>query len=180
MVYPGEWKIFGNVVWSLLFAVLGIFILGIVYPIYRKDMKMDIEVLFIICGGVFFTILFGYFFLYFIYRLVLNKPLVTINNEGILVYSCGGMVGWEDIGFISPYELIGQRYLGIFPKNNQAILARQGRINRILMKINMSMGYAPINITQSVLPMSIEELLSQIGKYYDVKIIYSTQNRRNI
>ncbi|MBU4221530.1 MAG: hypothetical protein KKA10_07910 [Euryarchaeota archaeon] len=41
----------------------------------------------------------------------------------------------------------------------------------IFMKINMSMGYTPIEISQSVLPMSIEELLSLIDKYYDVKII---------
>ncbi len=180
MVYPSEWKIFRGVIWSFFFTILGIFIMGIGYAIDRKDMKLDIGVLFIICVGLFFTILFGYCLLNIFYRLVSHKPLVIINNEGILVDATAGIVRWEDIAFISPYEVMGQRSLGIFPKNNQAILARQGRIKRILMKINMSMGYAPIEISQSVFPISIEELLSLIGKYYDVKIIYNTQNRRNI
>lgn len=156
---------------SFFFAVLGIFILGIAYSIYQKETKPDIGVLFIICAGLFFTIIFGYCLFNIVYRLVLHKPLVIINNEGILVDATTGIVRWEDIAFIFPYNFIGQRFLGIFPKNNQAILARQGRINRIFMKINMSMGYAPIEISQSVLPMSIEELLSLIDKYYGVKII---------
>lgn len=180
MVYPSEWKLFGSVIWSLLFSVLGIFILGIAYSIYQKETKLDIGVLFIICVGSFFTIFFGYCLFNIVYLLVSHKPLVIINNEGILIDATKGIVGWEDIAFISPYNLMGLRGLGIFPKNNQAILARQGRINRILMKISMSMGYAPIEISQSVLPMSIEELLSLICKYYDVKIIYNVQNRRNI
>jgi hypothetical protein len=112
-------------------------------------------------GIVFFSGSFGYA----LYRLFIPKPAVIISREGIFDNASAvgaGMLRWEEIAEIFPYELMGQRMLGIVPIDEEAIINRQSPIKRVLARMNKGLSAATFNIPQSVLPISIDELLVNI------------------
>ena len=162
IIYPARWKIFKLATWSLFILILGLFILEIAYTIYLEQMKLDLDVaIIIICGSFFLVISFPTLW-YFVKRLIIRKPLIIINDEGIYDNSTAlaiGMVKWEEITKIFISENEEGRYLIIVPRNTTASLSRFGPIKN-----------SEISIPESVLPISLEELFLQIGKYDDTKI----------
>jgi hypothetical protein len=115
---------------------------------------------------------FGSGFAYAVHGLVLRKPLLIINNEGIFDNTSPfgmGMIKWDEIAEIVPCNMEGP-YLGIVPKDTKAIAQRQGPMNKVIMKINSLLFRVPIFVVGNVLPVSIGELLLAISKHSGVKI----------
>lgn len=48
------------------------------------------------------------------------------------------------------------------PVNEEVVLNRQSRLKRVMAKINKGIAEAPFNISQSVLPISVDELLTKL------------------
>ena len=108
---------------------------------------------------------FGLCLAYAIYRLCIPKPAVIVSDEGIFDNASAvgaGMLRWEEIADVFPYDFVGQRMLGIIPVNENVVIGRQPPFKRVLAKMNRGMGVAPFNIPQSVLPISVDELLVRI------------------
>jgi hypothetical protein len=114
------------------------------------------------------TPLFGFAFIYACYRLIVPKPAVIINHRGIFDNASAlsaGLVEWGEIDKVFIYEYYGQRCLGIVPLDVKAFLKRQPVFKRWLMKINMHLVEAPINIPQNTLPIKVDELVLKILEY---------------
>jgi hypothetical protein len=162
VVYPSRTKLVGFVLGSLAFVVL-----GVLFAVYREEMEVS-TLMVVICSyiGVPF---FGLIFLFSLKKLLWPTPAVVINAEGIFDDASllgGGMIRWEEIGELVPYEYSGSKMLGVVPKNPEMFLFRQSLPKRMFMRLNMKMAPAPIAIPQAILPMSVDDLLLRIKEFY--------------
>lgn len=107
-------------------------------------------------------------FIYACYRLLKPTPSVIINREGVFDNASAlgaGMIRWEEIGTIFIYKIMDNPFLGIVPVDTETILARQSSIKRFFFRMGKAMSPAPFSIPQGGLPMTVEELLTQIQLY---------------
>jgi len=111
---------------------------------------------------------FGFGFVYFSYRLLSPKPAVIISDEGIFDNSSmvsAGMLKWEEISYIFTYDFMGQHFLGIVPVESEAVIGRLPYFKRFFLSMNELWGTPPISISETILPVSVDELLEQISEY---------------
>jgi hypothetical protein len=103
---------------------------------------------------------------YALYRLIVTRPAVVVDDEGITDNASAmgvGFIAWDEIERIAVYKFNGQSMLGIHPKDLSAVLARQGWLKRNLIRTNGWLGCAPINIPQVVLPIKVDELATRMA-----------------
>ena len=105
-----------------------------------------------------------------VWQLVRRTPAIIIHYSGIFYDTSGrspGFLRWEEISGVHIASMnVGsmrkQRYLSIVVKDLDAFLTRQSRMQTKLMKMNVAFMGAPLNISASTLPISLEELLQNI------------------
>jgi hypothetical protein len=100
-----------------------------------------------------------------VFSLTLRRPVLVINKDGIFLTAVGvwqWFIRWEQIGLIKVYSYHGEARLGVVPKDTDAFFANQGRFVRKGVKAGLELGRAPLNIGQTVVPIPIAELASQI------------------
>jgi hypothetical protein len=102
-----------------------------------------------------------------------TKPIVSFSSSGITVNTLGSQIGflrWDEIKEIYTYNLM-YRFVGIELKDPKTVYARLGLKGSWLLRLNdlviplyklFRIRVAPINIPQEYLPMSADELLTQI------------------
>jgi hypothetical protein len=110
-----------------------------------------------------------------------TRPIVSLSSLGITVNTLGTQVGflcWSEIKDVYVYCL-DERYVGITLNDPGTVYGRIGlkgswllRMNRLIAQLfkPFRIRVAPINIPQGYLPMSADELLTQIKAY---RAIYS-------
>jgi len=157
-IYPKKLKLLAIAVAALLFVILGFY-----FAQNRVAMGLSLRTIIITSyvGIPFFSLCL----VYAIYRLCLPTPAVVISDEGIFDNASAvgaGMLRWEEIADVIAYDFMGQRMLGIIPVNEEVVLRRQSRFKKVMAKMNKGIAPAPFNIPQSVLPISVDELLSRI------------------
>ena len=111
---------------------------------------------------------FGLGLIYTCYRLIVPRPSVMVNREGVFENSSplsAGLIRWEEIESMFIYTIMDNAFLGIVPVNLEAVLTRQSPIKRFLFRTNKGMAQAPFCISGGGLPMPVEELLSRIERY---------------
>jgi hypothetical protein len=161
VIYPSKFKT------ALLAAGALIFVCGILaLAIWGEKSEIPSwEELIIYWVGIPF---FGFAFIYACYRLIVPKPAVIINHRGVFDNASAlsaGLVEWDEIDRVFIYEYYGQRCLGIVPLDVKAFFKRQPIFKRWLMRINLHLVEAPINIPQNTLPMKVDDLLLKILEY---------------
>lgn len=157
-IYPKKVKLLAIGVGALLFIILGFYFA-------QNRVEMGLPLLVIIITSYVGIPFFGLCLVYAIYRLLMPKPAVVISDEGIFDNASAfgaGMLRWEEIADVFAYDFSGQRMLGIIPMNEAVVLGRQSRLKRVMAKMNKSIVPAPFNIPQSMLPISVDELLSMV------------------
>lgn len=164
VIYPSKPKIFFIAAGSLLFVALGFYLVN-----ERETMHVPVRV---ILASYICIPFFGLCFVYALYRLLSPKPSVVITREGIFDNATAvgaGMLKWEEIAEIYPYDFMGQRALGIVPRDAEVVMSRQPFIKRTLAKVSRGLVGAPFSIPQNTLPMSVDELLKKIEERRVVK-----------
>jgi hypothetical protein len=109
-------------------------------------------------------------------RLVRRTPLLILNYSGIFDSSSahgGCLLHWDEIASIYISSLGRQRFLSIAVKDVDGFLARQPSVRSKLMRANVGLVGAPVNISASTLPMKLEELLNIIRQKYPTARITS-------
>ena len=102
-----------------------------------------------------------------VYRLVKPTPAVILNAQGIVDNASGvsvGLILWEEIGEVREYRVQNQVFLGIMPKDLEALLEKQSRWKRTAIRANLSMGAAPVNIPQAALGVKVSDLVREIER----------------
>ncbi len=115
--------------------------------------------------GVVGLAFFGACGIYALIRLARPRPAVVINRQGILDNASAVSVGfleWSEIEELQEYRYGNQVFLGIFPRDLDALLARQPAWKRVFIRANLRLGTAPVNIPQGILPMQVSQLLREI------------------
>jgi len=160
-IYPKKAKLLAIAMGALLFVILGFY-----FAQNRVALGLSLWKFIIISYvGIPF---FGLCLVYAIYRLLIPKPAVVISDEGIFDNASAlgaGMLKWEEIADVFAYDFRGQRILGIIPVNEEVVLGRQSRLKRVMAKMNKGIAPAPFNIPQSILPISVDELLSRVEEH---------------
>jgi hypothetical protein len=160
VIYPSKLKTLLIAVVSLLFVAIGFYLAD-----GLDAMRLPLPVWVIVITSFVCILFFGLCFVYALYRLLSPKPAVVISREGIFDNASAvgaGMLKWEEIAEIYTYTFMGQRMLGIVPRDTEAVIARQPLFKRVLAKMNRGMVQAPFNIAQNTLPIPVDELVKEI------------------
>jgi len=163
-IYPIRGKLWPLLLGAILLVVLGFVLIGLrewspLY-VYHVIVALLAIVFFGACG----IVILG--------RVLWRSPAVILSGQGITDKGsplAAGFLSWEDVAFVSIYSYRGQRMLGVFLKDPHAIMSRLGAAKAGLMRLNMRMGFAPVNISQVILPGPIEELDELIRTRYGIE-----------
>jgi hypothetical protein len=116
-------------------------------------------------AGLAAAVFFGACGLYALWRLLRPRPALVINRRGIVDNASAlsiGFLSWDDIAELYEYRYQNQVMLGIVPRDLDAVLGKQPAWKRRVLRANLWLGTAPINIPQVILPMKVSELLREI------------------
>lgn len=123
------------------------------------------SILFVGAVGFATVVFFGACGAYALFRIAKPTPAVVINRQGILDNASAtgvGFIAWDEIDELREYRFKNQIFLGIVPRDLDALLAKQPAWKRGAIRANLKLGAAPVNIPQVVLPMSVSHLLHEI------------------
>jgi hypothetical protein len=105
---------------------------------------------------------------YGFYRMVRPGIAVLVDHEGVLDRASAtgvGRIRWDEIETVRVYGYMGQSTVGIVPRNPEDFLSRQPAWRRWLLRANLGLGGAPVNIPDVILPISANELLAAMERY---------------
>jgi hypothetical protein len=154
ILYPRRSKMFLIALVSLLFVCAGFFILS------QSDEPHIPQALRIIIS--FLGIGFGPCFLYALYRIAVRQPALTLSQEGLLDNASGvsaGLVRWEEIERIYTSSLLGQQFVSISVKDPERFLQRMHGFKAKLMRPNIGLVGAPVNLPVTALGITSAELV---------------------
>ncbi len=121
--------------------------------------------IFLVPVGTAVIIFFGLSTIYTIYRIIIKRPYIVINDRGIFESSSAvgvGFIEWSEIKDVVLYHYWGQEFIGIVPYDLEEVLSRCSKIKKFFIRINKKIGYAPINIAAGSFQISLEELYNII------------------
>jgi hypothetical protein len=108
---------------------------------------------------------------YALFRLAKPTPAVIINRKGITDNASAigvGFIPWSQVVELREYRFLRQAFLGVVPKDLESLITRLPAWKRVAIRANRLFGFTPINIPQSILPMSVSQLLREIDAHYRV------------
>ena len=148
-------RLLGYFAGGLGFVALGVFLIA-------DAARYDVVTIAI---GLVTVAFFGAIAVTAFYRLVTAAPAIVINAEGIVDNASGvsvGLIPWDQIRDVREYRVQDQVFLGIVPKDLNALLKKQPRWKRAAIRANLSMGASPVNIPQASLGMKVADLIREI------------------
>ncbi len=109
------------------------------------------------------------------YRLLVPKPALIIDNEGIVdnasaIVAGIGMIHWSEIAAVLLYGNARHSYLVIVPHDMRTLQARQNVLSRAFANVFTRALPSPISIPEWLLTMPAAEVLAQIRSRYDAQI----------
>ncbi len=165
VVYPNQAAL-KAMLWQQV-ALVGVNLLVLIV-----GMVLDLAVgVFLVAGAG--LLVFGVNALYVAWRCVVRRPLVEIGPAGIVDHGSGagaGLIRWDEIEALYPFTFLGQLSLGIVLRAEERVLGRQGRIKRLMMRLNKRLVGVPVSMLQAVLPIPVNELAERISAQYNIPI----------
>jgi len=151
-------KLLGQCLGALAFVALGVFLIRV--PTRHGAWAQLIGAVAVaFFGAVGATVLL---------RLLRPGPAILIDGDGILDDASGvslGLIRWDQVGTIDEYRVNGQAFLGIMLKDPDALIARQPFWKRRLLRANLRMGAAAVNIPQASLGIKLSDLRREIERH---------------
>jgi hypothetical protein len=154
-----------------LLGCVAFVVLGIVFARYRERLRID-PLGIVLCSYVGVPI-FGLGVAAHLYLLVIGRPVVVVNDEGIFCVAprwSAWFLHWDEILLIHAYEVAGQPMLGVWPLDLQGLLARKGWLGRRSIRVSLRFGWAPLNIAGSMLPIKVTELRDEIERRFGTEL----------
>ncbi len=105
---------------------------------------------------------------YAAYRLMARRPALVLCLKGIVDQGSAvsaGLVRWEEIERIFAGSIQRQSFVSIAVKSPDEFLARVGGVKARLMRMNIGLVGAPVNIPVDALPMTVDEVLQTIQEF---------------
>ena len=175
IIYPAKMKMLKTNARSLLPGIL------LVFPAvaYRRSTKLVARIISVVARGLLF--IGGLLFLPTLYWLLLVKPMVRVNAQGIsynapwtVFLNFSASITWEEIAALYISELTMSRrgrsgtyrLLCVLPKDLESFLRRYKLLNMTVRVIVMKATDTPFMIPDTMLPVTADELLSRIREQY--------------
>lgn len=118
--------------------------------------------------GLLGVLLFGYTFLFSVYRLqAAGKPAFVLDSQGLTdqaSWLSAGRLRWEDIRALREAGTGPRRALAILPEDLDSFLARQSTLRRRLMSLNLRFSGAPVVVVWAYLPTRPGEMRSLVSQ----------------
>jgi hypothetical protein len=159
-LYPKRSRFFLLAVGALLFVCAGIFI--------GSDHDSGIPRLVTVLISSLAIGFFGLCFLYAVYRLLVHRPALILNREGIVDNASAvsaGLVRWEEIERIYCSSVQRQLFISIAVKDPDRFLQGMPGVKAKLMRLNIGLVGAPINLPATPMGLSVTELLKLIQNF---------------
>ena len=144
-----------------MFVIMGM--LGLINPSYFVTKPYFPNPWMIFISGLASVLFFGLGAVLMFRKLSDKRIGLTINKEGIIDNSSGGvsawLVLWSDIEEINVCEIFRQKFLIIVIKNPQEYLAKvKNPLKRKTMEANFKMTGSPISISDGILKTDFDKL----------------------
>jgi hypothetical protein len=97
-----------------------------------------------------------------------RRPALVLCLKGIVDQGSAvsaGLVRWEEIERIFAGSIQRQSFVSIAVKSPDEFLARVGGVKARLMRMNIGLVGAPVNIPVDALPMTVDEVLQTIQEF---------------
>jgi len=110
--------------------------------------------------------------LYFLSRLLMRKPSVVLNAEGIYDnshFASWGMVPWGEIDSVAVRDASSKKMVGIYLRDTERVLSSGNLARRLSGRLSLALGWPPICIP--VWPCDIdaddlaEKIRTRLGAY---------------
>lgn len=166
VIFPHRGKLVLVLLGAVGFVAIGIFLL------WYRNVGAFRRVEFVLTGLA-SILFFGLVAVYVVYRLVWRRPAVIIGPGGIVDHSSllgVGRLQWSEVAYIEAYRFRNQPMLGVYPRDLDAVLARLPGWHRRAIRMNLSLGCAPMNLPQVTLPGRIDDLARLIASRFDVEV----------
>ena len=154
VIYPSRKKLLLIAFGSALFVALGLCM------IFFKPATTAERVVLMVC-----TAFAAFPLLFAMVRLLRPAPALVIHPSGLFDNASAlsaGFLRWDEISCMGIASMKGQRSLAIVVKDLDALLARQSSFKAKMMKMNVGLLGAAVNIPANTLPISLEELIQTI------------------
>ena len=162
-------------------AICGAFIVAGVCMLYVAGstelglVRMPQSVGFIVGAvGLCAVLFFGACGAYAALRIANPTPAVIVDRNGILDHASAigvGFIAWSEIDELREYQFLGQAYLGIVPKNLESLITRLPAWKRVAIRANRLFGLTAVNIPQTMLEMSVPQLMREIDTRFRVRAV---------
>jgi len=114
--------------------------------------------------GLLCILLFLFFILFFIYKILDDSPGLIINQEGIIdnsSFTSAGLMRWKNITDVYIMEIQGIKVITVKVNNEDELLSKQSGLKKLLMYLNAKHFGSPIHISTLALKnFNTKELLS--------------------
>ena len=131
---------------------------GSIFLLTQPDSKDEI---FLWAGVVFF----GFASLYLGFGLIRRQPMLTVDETGIVDRSnlaAAGPVPWSEILGVYVSTVNRQRSLSIAVTDPERLIAGRALRQRTVMRANLQLMGAAINIPEVALPIKLEKLIEEM------------------
>ncbi|MEN8435351.1 hypothetical protein NX821_002558 [Clostridium septicum] len=126
----------------------------------------NLNVIFIIVG-IIGSIFFGYCYVFTIMKLIKPKPLIVVNNSGIIDNSTAvsiGVISWDNIIDFRIEKHFNNEYIAIYVNNLNSLIKALHPLKRIVIRLNIMFKFSPILIYIGCADISSEEILNILKK----------------
>ena len=158
------WGIFG----AMIFTGLGMFLM--VIPIFQVPINFA-ETVFVTYGfiiGLLCVLFFGIGAAILFWNLFDNKPLLTINRQGIIDNKSTMLVPWSDIERIDVVKLHRNKFLAIIVKKPQDYIDRATNpFQRKMAEMSFKISGSPINFSTHIFQIKHDDLLKLLTEKLD-------------
>jgi hypothetical protein len=166
IIYPGKGRLILLSFLALALVGCGVWLVALFVTGEHGSLPM-------LLVGCISALFFGYGAFFLLRRTFAPEPSLVVGPDGLLdnaSVTCAGFISWEEVEVIFPYRFQRQWFLGMIPRDLEAILARQPLFKRKAMTWNIALGAAPINVPQNILPMPVTTLARVIAERYPVHV----------
>jgi len=154
---------------SILFIILGIWLITSAYNIERESMLSNPMTRMSI--GIMNIIFFGAAGIIGLKKLLDKSPGLVIDKNGIVDNSHGGSLGlikWADIKGISTQGMMGTKFLLIHVNNPEHYIEKaNGRVKKKVVQANMKMYGTPFSIVSNTLTYDFSKLEALVNAEWE-------------
>lgn len=144
--------------WLLMLTAAGFVAAGV----WMLRLALTGEESWIIGGiGIAGILFFGICLLYILKTMFNASPVLEVDDGGLVdrsSYIAGGRILWTEVEDIAFFYVMNQPTIGIRLRDPQAFLERQNAVKHWLIKTNMRLTGAPVNISRPGMTLPLTEI----------------------